>query len=94
MRRYQATGRSRHAQRTRSESATLKDTTVRTAPANRLGPRPVMRGRPAAKRIIVGYGFWIFLLSDIIMFSAFFATYAVLNGCHRRRAVRPPAFRY
>ena len=31
-----------------------------------------------AKRIIVGYGFWIFLLSDIVMFSAFFATYAVL----------------
>src|SRR6201996_7793772 len=35
---------------------------------------------PASKRIIVGYGFWIFLLSDIIMFSAFFATYAVLAG--------------
>jgi cytochrome o ubiquinol oxidase subunit 3 len=33
-----------------------------------------------SKRIIVGYGFWIFLLSDIIMFSAFFATYAVLAG--------------
>jgi cytochrome o ubiquinol oxidase subunit 3 len=32
------------------------------------------------KRIIVGYGFWIFLLSDIIMFSAFFATYVVLSG--------------
>ncbi|MGO8914975.1 MAG: cytochrome o ubiquinol oxidase subunit III [Stellaceae bacterium] len=32
------------------------------------------------KRIIVGYGFWVFLLSDIIMFSAFFATYAVLVG--------------
>jgi cytochrome o ubiquinol oxidase subunit 3 len=32
------------------------------------------------KRIVVGYGFWIFLLSDIIMFSAFFATYAVLSG--------------
>jgi cytochrome o ubiquinol oxidase subunit III len=31
-----------------------------------------------SKRIVVGYGFWIFLLSDIIMFSAFFATYAVL----------------
>jgi cytochrome o ubiquinol oxidase subunit 3 len=30
------------------------------------------------KRIIVGYGFWIFLLSDIVMFSAFFASYAVL----------------
>jgi cytochrome o ubiquinol oxidase subunit III len=35
---------------------------------------------PAPKRIIVGYGFWIFLLSDIIMFSAFFAAYAVLAG--------------
>jgi cytochrome o ubiquinol oxidase subunit III len=35
-------------------------------------------GLLASKRIIVGYGFWIFLLSDIIMFSAFFATYAVL----------------
>src|SRR5262249_7901539 len=32
----------------------------------------------AQKRIIVGFGFWIFLLSDIIMFSAFFASYAVL----------------
>jgi cytochrome o ubiquinol oxidase subunit 3 len=37
-------------------------------------------GGPAPKRIIVGYGFWIFLLSDIIMFSAFFAAYAVLSG--------------
>src|ERR1700678_997814 len=35
-------------------------------------------GGLASKRIIVGYGFWIFLLSDIVMFSAFFATYAVL----------------
>jgi cytochrome o ubiquinol oxidase subunit 3 len=32
-----------------------------------------------SKRIIVGYGFWVFLLSDIIMFSAFFATHAVLS---------------
>ena len=37
-------------------------------------------GGPASKRVIVGYGFWIFLLSDIIMFSAFFAAYAVLQG--------------
>jgi len=37
-------------------------------------------GGPASTRIIVGYGFWIFLLSDIIMFSAFFAAYAVLAG--------------
>jgi cytochrome o ubiquinol oxidase subunit III len=34
---------------------------------------------PATKRIVVGYGFWIYLLSDIVMFSAFFASYAVLN---------------
>lgn len=37
-------------------------------------------GGPALPRIIVGYGFWIFLLSDIVMFSAFFAAYAVLSG--------------
>ena len=34
----------------------------------------------ALKRIVVGFGFWIFLLSDIVMFSAFFASYAVLVG--------------
>jgi cytochrome o ubiquinol oxidase subunit 3 len=37
-------------------------------------------GGPASVRIVVAYGFWIFLLSDIIMFSALFATYAVLSG--------------
>src|SRR5712672_4794334 len=35
---------------------------------------------PAPKRIVTGYGFWIFLLSDIVMFSCFFAAYAVLLG--------------
>src|ERR1700681_4735629 len=34
---------------------------------------------PAAKRVVVGYGFWIFLLSDIVMFAAIFAAYAVLT---------------
>lgn len=33
---------------------------------------------PAPKRIVVAYGFWIFLLSDIIMFATLFASYAVL----------------
>jgi cytochrome o ubiquinol oxidase subunit 3 len=33
---------------------------------------------PATKRVVVGFGFWIFLLSDIVMFSAIFAAYAVL----------------
>jgi len=32
---------------------------------------------PASKRILVGYGFWIFLLSDIVIFSCFFAAFAV-----------------
>jgi cytochrome o ubiquinol oxidase subunit 3 len=35
---------------------------------------------PAPKRVVTGYGFWIFILSDMIMFAAFFATYAVLHG--------------
>jgi cytochrome o ubiquinol oxidase subunit III len=34
---------------------------------------------PHDKRVVVGYGFWIWLISDIILFSAFFATYAVLS---------------
>jgi cytochrome o ubiquinol oxidase subunit III len=56
---------------------------------HQLGPRPAGAhapplvtgsgaGGPAPKRIVVGYGFWIFLLSDVIMFSSFFAAYAVL----------------
>jgi cytochrome o ubiquinol oxidase subunit 3 len=35
---------------------------------------------PAPKRIVTGFGFWIFLLSDIVMFSCFFASYSVLLG--------------
>jgi cytochrome o ubiquinol oxidase subunit 3 len=35
---------------------------------------------PSPKRVVAGFGFWIFLLSDIVMFSAFFASYAVLAG--------------
>jgi len=39
---------------------------------------PASEAGPASKRIVVAYGFWVFLLSDIVMFSAFFATYAAL----------------
>src|SRR3981189_1235702 len=35
---------------------------------------------PAPKRIVTGYGFWIFILSDMVMFSAFFAPYVGLLG--------------
>ena len=36
-------------------------------------------GGPAPKRTVVAYGFWIFLLSDFVLFSGLFATYAVLS---------------
>jgi cytochrome o ubiquinol oxidase subunit III len=39
---------------------------------------PASEAGPAPKRIVVAYGFWIFLLSDIVMFSALFATCAAL----------------
>ena len=45
-----------------------------------VGLEDVVHEGPASKRIITGYGFWIFLLSDIVMFSCFFAAYAVLLG--------------
>jgi cytochrome o ubiquinol oxidase subunit III len=54
---------------------------VDTAP-NRVSTE-LARGRggggPASKRTVVAYGFWIFILSDIVMFSCLFAAYAVLS---------------
>jgi len=38
-----------------------------------------LRG-PAPLKVVAGYGFWLFLLSDIIVFAALFAAYAVLAG--------------
>src|SRR2546423_15465989 len=47
-------------------------------------PTQLARGRggggPAPKRIVVAYGFWIFILSDFVMFSGLFAAYEVLAG--------------
>jgi cytochrome o ubiquinol oxidase subunit III len=54
-------------------------TTV-TAEVDRPTRVHVGHGGPAPTRIVVAYGFWIFILSDIVMFSALFATYAVLSG--------------
>jgi cytochrome o ubiquinol oxidase subunit 3 len=58
---------------------------VRTAAAiaapGRPAPEiPISERGPSPRRVIVGYGFWLFLLSDIILFSALFAAYAVLAG--------------
>src|SRR5215475_8861574 len=48
------------------------------------GPTLLARGRggggPASTRTVVGYGFWIFLLSDFILFSGLFAAHAVLSS--------------
>src|ERR1700761_3829112 len=41
---------------------------------------PLSRRGPAPPRVVVGYGFWLFLLSDIIIFAALFAAYAVLSS--------------
>src|SRR5262245_46369219 len=47
-------------------------------------PIELARGRggggPASKRVVVAYGFWIFILGDMVMFSALFAAFAVLRG--------------
>ena len=41
---------------------------------------PTSERGPASTRVVVTYGFWLFLLSDIVMFAAFFASYSVLHG--------------
>jgi cytochrome o ubiquinol oxidase subunit 3 len=41
-------------------------------------PPSASEAGPAPKRIVVGFGFWVFLLSDIVMFAALFAAYTVL----------------
>jgi cytochrome o ubiquinol oxidase subunit III len=56
--------------------------TIDRAPT--FGPTEFVRrrggGGPAPKRIVVAFGFWIFILSDMVPFSALFAAYAVLRG--------------
>jgi cytochrome o ubiquinol oxidase subunit III len=51
---------------------------VEIAPESQSELLNVSEAGPAPKRIVAAFGFWIFLLSDIVMFSALFATYAVL----------------
>jgi cytochrome o ubiquinol oxidase subunit 3 len=40
---------------------------------------PLSQQGPAPTRVVAGFGFWLFLLSDIILFAALFAAYAVLS---------------
>jgi cytochrome o ubiquinol oxidase subunit III len=47
----------------------------------RVGPAlPLSQQGPAPTRVVAGFGFWLFLLSDIILFAVLFAAYAVLSG--------------
>lgn len=39
---------------------------------------PISERGPASIDVVAGFGFWLFLLSDVVMFSALFAAYAVL----------------
>ena len=75
------------ANRARGGPREAASTPVAYSEAEAHGPRKVgarARARrrlqgPATKRIITGYGFWIFLLSDFILFAGFYAAYAVLS---------------
>ena len=58
----------------------MTDATLTYAQSDPHHVRAAEHAGPASKRIVTAYGFWIFILSDMVMFSAFFATYAVLVG--------------
>ena len=61
---------------TSTATATLPDTLEHYAGAEAPGHG---EGGPASTLVVVAYGFWILLISDIVMFSAFFAAHAVLQ---------------
>jgi cytochrome o ubiquinol oxidase subunit 3 len=49
-----------------------------TRPVESHNKVPISERGPASVEVVVGFGFWLFLLSDIVVFSALFAAYAVL----------------
>ena len=51
-----------------------------TDPGSDLPEIPLSERGPAPVEVVVSFGFWLFLLSDIVMFAALFAAYAVLVG--------------
>ena len=42
-------------------------------------PIPLSERGPASTWSMISFGFWLFLLSDIVIFGSLFATYAVLS---------------
>ena len=43
-------------------------------------PIPLSERGPASSWSMISFGFWLFLLSDIVIFASLFATYAVLSN--------------
>lgn len=56
------------------------NTVVDVASEEMPGGVPLSERGPAIPRVVAAFGFWLFLLSDIIIFAALFAAYAVLSG--------------
>ena len=50
-----------------------------TAPSGGTDAVPYSERGPASVETVASFGFWLFLLSDVVMFSALFAAYAVLQ---------------
>ena len=50
-----------------------------TNPGDEAGSVPYSERGPASIETVASFGFWLFLLSDVVMFSALFAAYAVLQ---------------
>ena len=50
-----------------------------TSPAGEAAGIPYSERGPASIETVASFGFWLFLLSDVVMFSALFAAYAVLQ---------------
>jgi cytochrome o ubiquinol oxidase subunit III len=53
---------------------------------------PLSEQGPAPTKVVAGFGFWLFLLSDIILFSVLFAAYAVLSGATAGGPTGPELF--
>jgi cytochrome o ubiquinol oxidase subunit 3 len=50
-----------------------------SSPTGERGGIPYSERGPASIETVASFGFWLFLLSDVVMFSALFAAYAVLQ---------------
>lgn len=62
-----------------SVAASVRDPAALQRGSQGSDPVPVSERGPAPTRIVVGFGFWLYLLSDIVMFATVFAAHAVLS---------------